>query len=192
MAPSSDAPGSGDSWTKRCCNTFVPDRILRLMGEALKKRLHQAKFESPAHEAMLNLIVAAAHVRDRMERVCGEYGITHGQYNVLRILKGAHPSGHARCEIARRLLERAPDVTRMIDRLERQGLAERTRSDDDRRLSLTGITRKGQRLLDEMRPQVELAFHEIFSRLDADEIRDLSRICERLYGDSFAESGGHS
>lgn len=155
------------------------------MGEILKKRLNQSSFESPVQEAVLNLLVASGHVRDRLDRVCVDHGITNGQYNVLRILKGVHPAGHARCEIARRLLERSPDVTRLIDRLERQGLVERARSEDDRRLSVTRITRRGLRVLDEMQPRVDAAFREIAERLSADDARQLSRLCESLYSEEL-------
>jgi len=154
------------------------------MGEALKRRIKQgADFAGPAQEAMLNLMVAADHFRSLLDRVCAEYGITHGQYNVLRILRGVHPEGHPRCEIAARMLEKAPDVTRLVDRLEAQGLVERARSEADRRLSITRITEKGLALLDEMRPaleEVERYFTERVSRRDA---RELSRICEGLYGE---------
>ncbi|HXG65053.1 MAG TPA: MarR family transcriptional regulator [Blastocatellia bacterium] len=151
------------------------------MGEALKQRLKQTRFESTLQEALLNLMVAAGHVRDRVERVCEEHGITHGQYNVLRILKGVYPEGHARCDIASRMIERAPDVTRLIDRLEDQGLVERDRSDKDRRLSITRITPKGLDLLEKMRPQIE-AVHQYFGeRISLSDRRELSRICEGLY-----------
>jgi DNA-binding MarR family transcriptional regulator len=153
------------------------------VGETLKKRLDQAAFESPVQEAVLNLLVASGHVRVRLDRVCVDHGVTLGQYNVLRILKGVHPAGHARCEIARRMLERSPDVTRLIDRLERQGLVERGRSEDDRRLSVTRITRKGLRVLEEMQPGIQSAHREIAERLSADDARQLSRICESLYGE---------
>jgi DNA-binding MarR family transcriptional regulator len=154
------------------------------MGEALKRRIKQeSDFAGPAQEAMLNLMVAADHFRSRLDRVCAEFGITHGQYNVLRILRGAHPEGHPRCDIAARMLEKAPDVTRLVDRLEAQGLAERARSETDRRLSITRITEKGLALLEEMRPAmegVERYFAERVSRRDA---RELTRICEGLYGE---------
>jgi DNA-binding MarR family transcriptional regulator len=154
------------------------------MGEALKRRIKQeTSFANPAQEAMLNLMVAADHFRAQLDRVCAQFGITHGQYNVLRILRGVHPEGHPRCEIAARMLEKAPDVTRLVDRLEAQGLVERTRSEADRRLSLTRITERGLALLEEVQPAmegVERYFAERVSRRDA---RELSRICEGLYGD---------
>jgi len=151
------------------------------MGDALKRRLQQSRFESPIQEALLNLMVAASHVRARLDQVCGEHGITEGQYNALRILRGAHPDGYPRCEIARRLIERAPDVTRLIDRLEKQGLVERARSGDDRRLSITRITRKGLQLLERMQPAMEEIHREFGNHLPAGDARELSRICEGIY-----------
>ncbi len=151
------------------------------MGEALKRRLKQARFENPQHEAVLNLMVAAAYVRARIEQVCAEHGITEGQYNALRILRGAHPDGYPRCEIARRMIERAPDVTRLIDRLEKQALVERARSGEDRRLSITIVTRKGLQILERMQPAMNAVHHELIERMPDRDARELSRICESIY-----------
>jgi len=141
----------------------------------------QSRFESPVHEAVLNMLVAAGHLRDRIDRGCEQHEITHGQYNVLRILRGAPPDGYARCDIAKRLIERAPDVTRLTDRLERQGLVERTNSTRDRRLSVTHITRKGLRLLDEMQPALDETFRGLAALITPRDALELSRICEALY-----------
>lgn len=154
------------------------------MGEALKRRIKQtAGFESPAAEAMLNLMVAADHVRARLDCACAGFGVTHGQYNVLRILRGVHPEGHPRCEIAARMLEKAPDVTRLVDRLEAQGLAERVRSEADRRLSLTRITPKGLELLERMEAPMNETGRYFSERVSRSDCRELSRICEGLYGE---------
>lgn len=146
----------------------------------MKKRIKQERFESPAQEAFLNLLIVADHLREKLDRVCTKYGITHGQYNVLRILRGVYPEGHPRCEISARLLERAPDVTRMVDRLEKEGLVERDRSAADRRLSLTRITKKGLKLIDKMSPEFE-GMNEIFNRFNKKELQIVSEICERIY-----------
>jgi DNA-binding MarR family transcriptional regulator len=151
------------------------------MGDALKRRLKQPGFENPFQEAMLNLMVATDHVRSRIDRVCDEHGITHGQYNVLRILRGVYPEGHPRCVIAERMIERAPDVTRLVDRLERQGLVERDRSAEDRRLSITRITRKGLKLVEIMAPEIESLLKDLSSRISRTDCLELSRICETLY-----------
>jgi DNA-binding MarR family transcriptional regulator len=151
------------------------------MGQALKQRIKQAKFESPAHEAMLNLLVAAGHVRERVDEVCARYEITQAQYNALRILRGAHPEGYPRGEIASRLIDRAPDVTRLIDRLERRGLVERVRGRIDRRLSITRISRPGLDLLRRMDGPIQALQKTFAARMPVKDLRELSRICERVY-----------
>lgn len=152
------------------------------MSSALKAKIkQQADFSSPIIEAILNLMVAADAVRAQMDRVFAAYEITQGQYNVLRILRGAGCNGHPRCEIASRMLERAPDITRIIDRLERQSLVERDRSDEDRRHSLTRITKKGLQLIERIEPELIKAHDEIGRKLSAVEWVALTSICEKIY-----------
>jgi len=151
------------------------------MGETLRNRLLMAKSRGPGHEAVLNLLVAAGHLRERIDAVCVKYDLTNGQYNVLRILRGARPDGYARCDIARRMIERAPDVTRLIDRLEARGLVERDRSTEDRRRSVTRITVAGLELLERMQPDVEAMDRYIDERLSVREQSELSRILEKMY-----------
>jgi len=149
----------------------------------LSIRIKQEKFESAHHEAMLNLLVAAAHMRQGVDEVCDKFGITGTQYNVLRILKGAYPNGYPRAEVICRMIERAPDVTRLIDRLEDQELVERERSSEDRRLSIARITEKGITLLKEMEPHIRTG-NEIFKkRLTEEEARLLTDLCEKIYGE---------
>ena len=147
----------------------------------LKRRIKQGRFESPAQEALLNLLVAAGHVRQLVDEVCGRHGLTQGQYNVLRILRGVHPSGYPRCEIAARMVERAPDVTRLIDRLERQGFVERVRDESDRRLSVTRITRDGLEVLKRLDAPVSAIHRQLATRVRAADLKALSRICEQIY-----------
>src|SRR3569623_942029 len=124
------------------------------MGEVLKKRLKMSKFESPSHEALLGLMVAASHLRAQFDRVLQGSGISGEQYNILRILRGVHPEGHACGEIANRMVDRSPDITRRIDGLERQGFVERKRSDHDRRLVITRISQKGLDLVDSLKERL--------------------------------------
>ncbi|HSP35620.1 MAG TPA: MarR family transcriptional regulator [Thermoanaerobaculia bacterium] len=149
------------------------------MGEVLRRRLQQRHFDSPVHEAILNVVVAAHYIRDRNDQTLARYRLTSPQYNVLRILRGVYPAGHARCEIAARMLDRAPDVTRIIDRLEEKGLVERERSSSDRRHSITRITRAGLRLLERLDAPIRRLITEI--PLSARDCRELSRICEKIY-----------
>lgn len=155
------------------------------MGDLLKKRLLQSRFENAHHEALLNLIVSANHVRGLLDEAFGATKLTSPQYNVLRILRGAHPRGYSRGEIARRVLDRAPDLTRMIDRLVRMGLVERSRSARDGRQSIARITRRGLALLEQVQPAMTEAQRRFGESLSVKEARELSRLCEKVYGESL-------
>jgi DNA-binding MarR family transcriptional regulator len=156
------------------------------MTEALSRRLKQAEFSSPSQEALLSVMVAAATLNERMERVCAEHKITSAQYNVLRILRGVYPEGHARCEIACRMIDRAPDITRLLDRLEARRLVRRTRGSEDHRQTVTYITSKGLKLLDAMQPRTEEETARILRKLSDEDCRQLSRLCAAI----FQEEGG--
>ena len=151
------------------------------MGSGLTRRIKQAHFRSPQQEALLNLSVAANYLREQSERVVLAFDITLPQYNVLRILRGVHPDGHPRCEIATRMLDRAPDVTRIVDRLAAKNLVERDRSSGDKRQSITRITPDGLALLERVDPPMQEAFDTVASRLSLRDCDDLSRLCELLY-----------
>lgn len=153
------------------------------MGEVLKKRLKQKK-DIPVREEMdLNLQVAANILGARFEKVISAFGVTISQYNVLRILKGVSPDGHPRCEIASRMLEIAPDITRLIDRLEKQGLVVRDKTEQDRRMSITKITSKGLKLVEEIKPVIDEEHNRATKNLSSAECRELSRLVEKLYKD---------
>lgn len=153
------------------------------MGKALQERLQQSRpLGSPAEEAAANLLLAAAWLSDRLERALAPFGISHHQYNVLRILRGVHPDGHPRGEIASRMIDRAPDVTRLVDRLEARGLVERARDAGDGRRSLSRLTRVGVALLGRANAAVEEVEKDLGRRLARRELEELSRMCESLYG----------
>ncbi len=157
--------------------------IKETMTEALSRRLKQPEFASPAQEALLSVIVAAAALNELMERVCAQHKITHAQYNVLRILRGVYPRGHPRSEIGCRMLDRASDVTRLLDRLEARRLVRRARGDEDQRQTVTYITATGIKLLDKMSPAVAAATSGVLSRLSDEDCREVSRLCALIFGE---------
>ena len=152
------------------------------MGDAILKRLLQSKFPSPHVEAGLNVLLASQHLREYWDRAFEGIDLTGAQYNVLRILNGAHPNGHARFEISRRMIDRAPDMTRLLDRLIDRALVERYRGGDDARKSMARITAKGRALLVKVKPLVAGQMDMIKERLTVAEQKDLSRLCEKIYG----------
>jgi DNA-binding MarR family transcriptional regulator len=153
------------------------------MTEALSRRLKQARFADPQQEAVLSLAVAAGTLNDLVEAICKRHRLTRPQYNVLRILRGLHPKGHPRCEIAQRMVERAPDITRLVDRLQDRGLVRRTRGGDDQRQAITHITAKGLKLLQTIQPELEAQTTARLSKLSDRDCHELSRICAVIFED---------
>ena len=148
---------------------------------SIRDRIQQRReFASASAEAAVSLMVAADHLNRVAEAICQRHGITSDQYNVLRILRGVYPAGHARCEIARRMIHPSPDVTRMLDRLVRQRLVSRHRNPEDRRESIARITQTGLSLLERVDPDIEQAQDELTSALTEPELRRLSRLCDAL------------
>jgi len=157
------------------------------MTEALSRRLKQARFTSPQQEALLSLAVAAGTLNNLVDEVCEHHDLTRQQYNVLRILRGVYPEGHARCAIAERMIERAPDVTRLVDRLQARGLVRRQRGGHDQRQAITRITQKGLKLLETIQPELDSQTSVRFAKLSEEDCHALSRLCALLF-DGDAET----
>lgn len=149
---------------------------------SIQSRLQQPRFESASQEAVVSLLVAAGRVLQRINDLLREVGITHDQYNILRILRGVHPGGHPRYAIAERLVSRAPDVTRLLDRLERQGLVARGWSPENRRHSIATITEAGLALLASVDPRLHALQQEITAGLSDDELAGFARACDVMAG----------
>ena len=118
------------------------------MSGALQREIRQTRpFPSVEAEAVVGLMRTADVVKRGLARVVEPRGITLQQYNVLRILRGSHPEPLPTLEIAERMIERAPGITRLLDRLEAKELVKRERCPHDRRQHLCWITADGQALL---------------------------------------------
>ena len=147
----------------------------------LQREIRQRKpFHSPAQEATVGILRTADLLRRHVGRVIERYGITHQQYNVLRILRGAHPDPLPTLEIGERMIEQTPGVTRLIDRLEAKGLVRRERCTDDRRLVHCRITEEGLGLLREMDGPVDEADERLLEGLGEEEVRQLVSLLDRI------------
>lgn len=142
--------------------------------------MKQRRFVSVAEDAAIGVMVAADHLQQALAEICDRYGITTEQYAVLRILREAYPTGRARGEVAQRCIHRAPDMTRMLDRLVRQGLAKRSRDSDDRRCSVASITKAGLALLARMDPEISAAMRQLTKPLSRPQLQQLSRLTDAL------------
>ena len=106
-------------------------------------------FQSRGHEATVAILHTADLVRRRLAETVEPAGITLQQFNVLRILRGGGDAGVATLDVADRMVEQAPGITRLLDRLEAKALVRRQRCPKDRRQNLCWITRKAG-LLEEL------------------------------------------
>ena len=152
------------------------------MSTSLKHKIKQnAAFKNKAHEATLSVLVAAVHIRQESEAIFKKHDLTFSYYNVLRILRGGPDEGYPRCDIIERMIDPAPDVTRLIDQLIKKGWVRRTRSDYDRRVSLHWITTAGQELLGAVDAEVDAINMKYEKRLSQDDLEQLIRICSEIY-----------
>lgn len=151
-----------------------------MAGLKLSERLKQRSFTSPSQESMLNVMVTSSWFLTELGAVMAEYGITPAQYNVLRILRGSHPKTLTCSDVRERLIDRTPDVTRLLNRLQRQHLVHRARAEHDRRVVEVTITKKGLDLLERMDPAVEQTSNRLAEGLTQDEHQLLSDMLDRL------------
>lgn len=132
----------------------MPTSTPRSIGEEIEQT---KPFKSKRQEALVAILRTADLVRRFLESSLHQHDITAQQFNVLRILRGAGPEGIPTLTITRRMIEQTPGITRLLDRLEEQGLAQRRRCTEDRRRIYCVITDNGKRLLEELDPVAEQA-----------------------------------
>jgi len=155
------------------------------MASFVASELKQQKpFASPEQEILLGLRMAAARVVEPWERFLKATAqLTPNQYNVLRILRGSHPVRLACSDIAERMIERDPDVTRLVDRLETRGLVKRTRSRQDRRVVEVGITDKGLTAVRGLDVHVKRLPKALLGHLGVERSRQLATLLDAVISD---------
>jgi DNA-binding MarR family transcriptional regulator len=144
----------------------------------IEQELKQTRpFARKAEEAAVSILRTADMLRRSMATVIEPFGITAQQYNVLRILRGAGERGLPTLEIVERLVEDAPGITRLIDRLEAKELVVRERCKTDRRQVFCQITRAGVTLLAQLDAPLAAAQEQTIGQLKK---RDLTQLVELL------------
>ncbi len=107
----------------------------------LQQEIRQTKpFASLQEEAVLSVLKTADVLRRRIAKALESTGLSNEQYNVLRILRGAGKAGLPTLDVASRMIEQAPAITRLMDKLEAKKLVHRVRCKEDRRQVLCYIT----------------------------------------------------
>jgi DNA-binding MarR family transcriptional regulator len=137
---------------------------------------------SVAQEALIAVVRAADRVKREVAQVIEPHGVTLQQYNVLRILRGAGPEGLPTLEVGARMMEQAPGVTRLVERLVRKQLVARARGDEDARQVICRITPRGLALLARMDQPVLEADTAAVSALSRMEQLRVTALLRKLEG----------
>ena len=144
--------------------------------EAIKQK---SPFRSPWAKATVNLIFTHNWLIARQKDLFKTFDITLQQFNVLRILRGAHPEPISTSEIRSRMLDRMSDVSRIVDCLVKKGLVTRKTCKSDKRLVDVLINDKGLALLERMDRHNE-DLDQMLNALTADEAEQLSVLLDKM------------
>jgi DNA-binding MarR family transcriptional regulator len=140
----------------------------------LQEELRQTRpFPSQAVELLVSLYRTVDLVAGAQREGLKAFDLSLTQYNVLRILAGAGDAGHRVADIGERLITREPDVTRLVDGLERKALVRRARTKEDRRVVRVTLTAAGSRLVREATKSVEALTARQFAHLSSTDQRTL-------------------
>ncbi len=156
---------------------------------SVAEEINQSRpFPTAGQELVVSLLRTADEVRQYMESILEPEDVTLQQYNVLRILRGAGPTGLATLEIGRRMVEKQPGVTRLVDRLVKKALVDRSQDPEDRRRMLCTLTPEGLELL----ARLDLRVSEADARFRAGLTPEILQTLIQLLGESrVALRAGH-
>lgn len=147
------------------------------MKKATSLATKRGRMASPEEAAFLDLLRTTDMLSRGLIHVLKAEELSPTQYNVLRILRGA-PEGLPCGEIANRMITRDPDVTRLLDRLEKRKLIARCRETEDRRTVMTRITPEGLRLLGRLDEPVQAAHRKLLGHLGPKRLEELTRLLQ--------------
>lgn len=145
----------------------------------LEEAIKSSKFKNEVHKAGLNILYTAWWLKTIMSKELKEYGLTHEQYNVLRILKGKHPEHICVREIACRMIEKNSNVPRIIDRLEIKKFVKRNTSQFDKRETVITVTQAGILVLDACTQKMDKLFDSTVS-MENKAAQDLNMLLEKV------------
>jgi DNA-binding MarR family transcriptional regulator len=151
------------------------------MDTLLQREIKQRRpFASTGELVFLSLMRTTEALGRREVELLKSRELSFAQYNVLRILRGAGEGGLSCGEISERMVNRDPDVTRLLDRLVARGLVTRDRRADDRRVVISKITGDGLAVLADLDAPLEELHRDQTAHMDEAELRHLVHLLERL------------
>lgn len=137
------------------------------------------KFDSNEQEAYLAIWRTYDRLKAIEEEFFTQWNITAQQYNLLRLLRNTHPKPIPTLSVFNRLVSRAPDVTRMLDRLEKLGLINRSRTDEDRRTVLIKLTPQAMDLLNQIDEPLRQCHERQLGHLSPTNLKALTALLQK-------------
>ncbi|MDZ4797061.1 MAG: MarR family transcriptional regulator [Bryobacteraceae bacterium] len=151
------------------------------MSGKLQREIRQSRpFSSLEEEAVLNILFTADLVQQDIADVLRPHDLSAVQYNALRILRGSGREGAHCKDVGERMVTRDPDITRLVDRLQKRGLVERTRGARDRRFVTVSITAEGLSLLASLDGPVQDAAVRRLGHLGQERLSELIELLESV------------
>jgi DNA-binding MarR family transcriptional regulator len=145
----------------------------------IEEALQTNKFRDQKHKGVLNLLYTAYWMKIQINSVLKSYNLTNEQFNVLRILRGSLPKHLCVKDIAERMIEKSPNVPRILERLFRDGLIERKQSETDRRESVSIISAKALGILASLDQKIIDKENESM-KISEQEAEILNRLLEQI------------
>ena len=146
---------------------------------SIERDIQQPKFNTSRHKALVNILFTYGWEIERIKKIVAEQGITHQQYNILRILRGSFPNPLSTLQIRERMLDKMSDTSRMVDRLIIKDLVRKTVSKKDKRLVDVVISEKGLSLLKSIEQKVDIV-SEIMGNVSEEEAEQLSNLLDKI------------
>jgi len=145
----------------------------------LEEAIKSNKFKNETQKAALNVLYTAWWLKTNMSKGLKEFGITHEQYNVLRILKGKYPDQICVRDIACRMIEKNSNVPRIVDRLEIKKLVKRTTSQLDKRETVISLTQAGILILEASTKSIDHTMETVTILTEMESVQ-LNNLLEKL------------
>lgn len=154
----------------------------------IEKDIHQNNFRNARQKAMVNLLFTYGWAIEKIKDFLSKEDITHQQYNILRILRGAHPQPLSTLQIRERMLDKMSDTSRIVDRMIVKELVQKSTCAKDKRLVDVVITEKGQELLKRL-DEAASEMDDILYSITETEAEQLSSLLDKLRsnGDNIAQ-----
>jgi DNA-binding MarR family transcriptional regulator len=149
----------------------------------IDKDIHQNKFRNERHKAMINILFTYGWTIEKLKQFVSDEGITHQQFNILRILRGNHPTPLSTLSIRERMIDKMSDTSRIVDRLVSKMLVKKVICKKDRRLVDVSITEKGLKLLEKLDKKQD-DMDSILSNLSEKEAMSLSKLLDKIRANS--------